>query len=47
MGAHDRKVNLAFSNPATQKFVSISGKGECSQNRAEMEKRWSPAMRAW
>jgi len=47
MDAHGQQVNLSFSDPKSQNFVSISGRGHISQDRAEMEKRWSPVMKAW
>jgi general stress protein 26 len=47
MHAHKDKVNLSFSDPKKQNFVSISGTGSCSTDRAEMERRWSPSLNAW
>lgn len=47
MNAHGKQVNLSFADPKSQNYVSISGRGNISQDRAEMEKRWNPVMKAW
>ena len=47
MAAHGCQVNLSFSDPKSQNYVSVSGTGAVSQDRDEMKKRWSEANKAW
>lgn len=37
------QVNLGYAAPDKNKYVSISGTGELIEDRAQMEKLWSPA----
>lgn len=41
------KVNVSFSDPRTQRYVSVSGKGKLVRDRAKMEKLWKPQFKAW
>ena len=43
----DNRVAVAYSNAAKNTFVSISGKGSISKDRAKMEELWSPVLKAW
>lgn len=43
----DSHINLSYSNPAKQSFVSISGRGFVTEERETMQKQWSPALKAW
>ena len=43
----DQHVNLAYSDPNDQKYVSVVGRASLSKDRAQMEKFWNPAMKAW
>ncbi|KNC76210.1 hypothetical protein SARC_11279 [Sphaeroforma arctica JP610] len=43
----DSHVNLAYSNPGSNLFVSVSGRIELVEERAKMEELWSPSMKAW
>jgi len=47
MHAHHDQINLAFSDPKRSSYVSLSGTGRVTEDRAELEKRWSVAMKAW
>jgi general stress protein 26 len=40
-------VNLAFSQPKDNTYVSVSGIAEVIQDRAKAEKLWSPVLKAW
>ena len=44
---HDQHVNLAYSEPKKQEYVSVSGKAFISEDKALMEKLWNPIMKAW
>ena len=43
----DRQVNLAFSNPDKQHYVSISGVAEIMRDKARIDEKWSEGLRAW
>ena len=41
------KVNLAFADPASAKYVSISGGSTLIYDRARIEELWTPAAKPW
>ncbi len=41
------RVNLAYSAPDDQIYLSLKGKGAESKDRAKMEELWSPELKAW
>lgn len=43
----EEHVNLAYSEPAKQKYISVSGRANMLEDKALMEKLWSPTMKAW
>jgi general stress protein 26 len=43
----DNHVNLAYSDPQKQHFVSVSGKAELVREKQTIEAKWSEGMRAW
>ena len=43
----DHHVNLAYSEPSKQRYVSVCGQASLIDDRALMEKLWSPFMKAW
>ena len=43
----DRQVNLAYSNPDDQHYVSVAGVAEVVRDKAKIEEKWSEPMRAW
>lgn len=40
-------VNVAFSNPRSQTYVSLSGRAELVRDRAKLEELWKPELKAW
>lgn len=40
-------MNLAFTDPADGKYVSISANGEVHNDKARIKRLWSPAIRPW
>lgn len=44
---HDRHVNVSYSDPHNQKYVSVSGKAELVSDRAKIEELWNPLFKAW
>ena len=45
--AHLRAVNLSFSDVGAGTYVSLSGRGEISLDRARMQRMWSPLAKPW
>jgi general stress protein 26 len=43
----DRQVNLGYSNPDEQHYVSISGVAEVVREKAKIDEKWSEGLRAW
>jgi general stress protein 26 len=43
----DRHVNLTYSDPAKDRYVSVSGIAQLSHDRAMAAKLWNPVYRAW
>lgn len=43
----DGKVNLAFSHPAKQHYVSIAGRAELVRDKSLIAQKWSEPMRTW
>jgi general stress protein 26 len=43
----DNEVNLGYSDPENQHYVSISGKGEIVRDRSRIEEKWSEGLRVW
>lgn len=44
---NDNRVNVAYSKPDDNKYLSISGKAEVVKDRAKIEELWSPVLKAW
>ena len=40
-------MNVAFSNPKSQTYVSLSGRAELVRDRAKLEELWKPELKAW
>lgn len=45
--SRDSQVNLAYSNPDKQHYVSISGKAEIVRDKGRIQDKWSEGMRVW
>lgn len=45
--AADSRVNVAYSKPDDNTYVSVSGTGSISKDRAKIEELWSPILKAW
>ncbi len=43
----DRQVNLAYADPDSQHYVSISGVAEVVRDKATIGDKWSEGVRAW
>lgn len=43
----DARVNVAFSDPGSQNYVSLAGKAHLVIDPALNEKYWTPAFKAW
>jgi len=43
----DDRVNVAYSKPDDNCYVSVSGNAEMVKDRAKIEELWSPILKAW
>ena len=43
----DRHVNVAFSAPEQQHYVSMCGRARLVRDRAKIDELWNPALKAW
>ena len=43
----EHQVNVSFSRPDKQHYISMSGLARVSRDRAKMEELWNPAYTAW
>jgi general stress protein 26 len=43
----NRKVNLAYSDPSGQNYVSVSGTAETVRDKAKIQELWAEPMRTW
>ncbi|MBD2256510.1 pyridoxamine 5'-phosphate oxidase family protein [Pseudanabaena sp. FACHB-2040] len=41
------QVNVSFSDPSQQRYVSMSGKAEIVRDRSKMQDLWKPELKAW
>jgi general stress protein 26 len=45
--SRDNQVNLGYSHPGKQHYVSVSGKAEIVRDKAKIEEKWSEGLRTW
>ncbi|MBS1795145.1 MAG: pyridoxamine 5'-phosphate oxidase family protein [Acidobacteria bacterium] len=45
--AKDNRVNVSYSEPEDNRFVSMSGTAELVDDREKIEELWSPVYEAW
>ena len=43
----DHQVNVSYSKPGGQSFVSVSGTAQLVRDQARNKELWTPAMKAW
>ncbi len=44
---HRQQVNVSFTSPDKQRYVSISGIAELVKDRNKMQELWKPELQAW
>ena len=44
---HHPRVNVAYSAPDENKFVSVAGRADIFRDQAKIDELWSPAYKAW
>ncbi len=44
---HDAHVNLSYSKPSDELYVSISGKAQVLRDQQKIDELWNPAMKTW
>ena len=45
--SRDGHVNLAYSHPSKQHYISVSGRAEIVRDKGQMQNKWSEPMRTW
>jgi general stress protein 26 len=45
--ARDPRINLSFANASDQKYVSVTGRAEVSNDRAKIKELFATAAKAW
>lgn len=45
--AKDNRVNVSYSKPGNDTYVSVSGRTEIVKDRAKIEEYWTPVLKAW
>ena len=43
----ESEVNLAYSDPSSQNYVSVSGRAEIIREQAKVKEMWSEGLRTW
>jgi|SRR5208283_138014 len=43
----DQRVNLAYSNSSSQRYVSVAGNGELVRDHVKAKEMWDPLYKAW
>ena len=43
----DSDVNVAYSNPGSNKYASLSGVARITQDQEKLEQHWNPALKVW
>jgi len=43
----EHRVNIAYADPSSSRYVSISGSARLVSDRAKSEELWNPVLRAW
>ena len=44
---HDPQVNVSFSSPENQRYVSMSGTAQLVRDKKKIEELWKPELKAW
>lgn len=44
---NDSHVNLSYSNPDDELYVSVSGKASLSKDKQKIDELWNPTLKAW
>lgn len=43
----EKEVNLAYANPSSQRYVSVTGMASVEFDREQMKELWTPTLKAW
>ena len=44
---HDQMVNVSYTKPGDQVYVSVAGKASLSRDHAKIRELWTPSLKAW
>jgi general stress protein 26 len=45
--SRDNQVNLGFSHPGKQDYVSVAGKAEIVRDKTKIDEKWSESLKTW
>jgi general stress protein 26 len=45
--SRDNQINLGYSQPGKQNYVSVAGKAEIVRDKAKIDEKWSEPLKAW
>jgi len=45
--SRDGHVNLAYSHPSKQHYISVSGRAEIVRDKGRIQEKWSESLRTW
>jgi general stress protein 26 len=43
----EKEVNLAYANPDSQRYVSVTGRASIKRDKSKMKELWTPTLLAW
>lgn len=44
---NEQQVNLAYANPDKQRYISVAGRAQVSEDKEKMKELWNPILKAW
>ena len=45
--SRDNQVNLSFSDPSSQTYVSVAGKAEIVREQSKIDEKWNESLKTW
>ena len=45
--SRDNQINLAYSDPSSQNYVSVAGKAEIVRDQATIDAKWQESLKTW
>ncbi|WP_414566718.1 MULTISPECIES: pyridoxamine 5'-phosphate oxidase family protein [unclassified Anabaena] len=44
---HNQQVNVSFTSPDQQRYISVSGTAQLVEDRNKMQEKWQPELHTW